>query len=275
MLEVLGNTEFTFQMWSLFTLIVVALIFYANENVPMEVTSVATLVLLLLFFHFFPILDQNDSNLLGADRLLHGFANTALLTVLALLVVGQGMARTGVLEMVARYILRISFGKLWLAVLIALLAVLFISAFLNNIPVVVIFIPILQGIAQRFKVPASKLLMPLSFVAVVGGMTTLVGSGTNLLVSSALIEAGYEEFSFFEFTVLGLVLALTGLLYVILVAPKLLPNRTTLSHRLRERSGQHYIVELAVSADSELIGETITAGDMPGLTGVKLHMIHR
>ena len=275
MLEVLGNTEFTFQMWSLFTLIVVALIFYANENVPMEVTSVATLVLLLLFFHFFPILDQNDNNLLGADRLLHGFANTALLTVLALLVVGQGMARTGVLEIVARYILRISFGKLWLAVLIALLAVLFISAFLNNIPVVVIFIPILQGIAQRFKVPASKLLMPLSFVAVVGGMTTLVGSGTNLLVSSALIEAGYEEFSFFEFTVPGLVLALTGLLYVMLVAPKLLPNRTTLSHRLRERSGQHYIVELAVSADSELIGETITAGDMPGLTGVKLHMIHR
>ena len=150
MFEVLGNTEFSFQMWSLFTLIVVALIFYANENVPMEVTSVATLVLLLLFFHFFPILDQNDNNLLGADRLLHGFANTALLTVLALLVVGQGMARTGVLEIVARYTLRISFGKLWLAVLIALLAVLFISAFLNNIPVVVIFIPILQGIAQRF-----------------------------------------------------------------------------------------------------------------------------
>ena len=225
MLEVLGNTEFTFQMWSLFTLIVVALIFYANENVPMEVTSVATLVLLLLFFNFFPILDQNDNNLLGADRLLHGFANTALLTVLALLVVGQGMARTGALEIVARYILRISFGKLWLAVLIALLAVLFISAFLNNIPVVVIFIPILQGIAQRFKVPASKLLMPLSFVAVVGGMTTLVGSGTNLLVSSALIEAGYEEFSFFEFTVPGLVLALTGLLYVMLVAQKLHPTR--------------------------------------------------
>ena len=145
------------------------------------------------------------------------------------------MARTGVLEIVARYILRISFGKLWLAVLIALLAVLFISAFLNNIPVVVIFIPILQGIAQRFKVPASKLLMPLSFVAVVGGMTTLVGSGTNLLVSSALIEAGYEEFSFFEFTVPGLVLALTGLIYVMLVAPKLLPNRTTRGHRLRYR----------------------------------------
>ena len=129
-------------------------------------TSVATLVLLLLFFHFFPILDQNDNNLLGADRLLHGLANTALLTVLALLVVGQGMARTGVLELVARYILRISFGKLWLAVLIALLAVLVISAFLNNIPVKVIFIPILQGIAQRFKVSASKLLIPLTSGAI-------------------------------------------------------------------------------------------------------------
>ena len=101
-------------------------------------------------------------------------------------------------------------GRLWVAMLITLLTVLLISAFLNNIPVVIIFIPIVQGIAQRFNVPASKLLMPLSFVAVVGGMT-LVGSGTNLLVSNALIESGLDGFSFFEFTLPGLVLAATGL----------------------------------------------------------------
>lgn len=125
-----------------------------------------------------------------------GFANPALLTVLALLVVGQGVVKTGILEIVSRQVLRLSLGRLWIAMLITLLTVLLISAFLNNIPVVIIFIPIVQGIAQRFNVPASKLLMPLSFVAVVGGMTTLVGSGTNLLVSNALIESGLDGFSF-------------------------------------------------------------------------------
>ncbi len=275
MTEILGSAQFTFQMWALFALIAGALIFYANDNIPMEITSVGTLVLLLVFFHIFPIPDQQGKNMLGAERLLHGFANPALLTVLALLVVGQSMVKTGVLEIAARHVLRLSLGRLWVAVLIALVAVLFISAFLNNIPVVVIFIPIMQGIAQRFNISASKLLMPLSFVAVVGGMTTLVGSGTNLLVSSAMIEFGLEGFSFFEFTLPGLVLAGTGLLYVTLVAPKLLPSRTTLSHRLRERSGQHFMVEIFVTAQSKLIDHPIVDGGITELPDMKLRMIHR
>ena len=166
-------------------------------------------------------------------------------------------------------------GKLWIATLISLITVLLISAFLNNIPVVIIFIPIMQGIAQRFHIPASKLLMPLSFVAVVGGMTTLVGSGTNLLVSNALIEAGFEGFTFFEFTLPGLLLAGTGLAYVTIVAPKFLPHRTSLSHRMRERLDQHFMAEISINAGSRLIGQSLGVRMFHELPDINVRMINR
>ena len=191
------NAGMSLEMLFLFGLIVGALFCYASETIPMEVTALGVILILSVFFHFAPIIDANGVNQLPTSKILSGFANPAMLTVLALLVVGQGVVKTGILEIFSRHVLSLSRGRLWIATLISLITVLLISAFLNNIPVVIIFIPIMQGIAQRFHVPASKLLMPLSFVAVVGGMTTLVGSGTNLLVSNALIEAGLPGFSFF------------------------------------------------------------------------------
>ncbi|MGB0747935.1 MAG: SLC13 family permease [Magnetospiraceae bacterium] len=265
----------TFQMWTLFGIITVALVMYARESLPMEVTSLGALAGIMVFFHLFPVADAAGNNLLTPTRLLEGFANPALMTVLALLVVGQGMVRTGILEVAANWVLRIGRGKRWLSVLLALIAVLVISAFLNNIPVVVIFIPIMQSIAQRFDTPASKLMIPLSFAAVVGGMTTLIGSGTNLLVSSSLISLGHRGFDFFEFTVPGVVLAVTGLAYVMIVAPRLLPERTSLSQRMRERGGKHFIVEIAVGANSRLLGAEAVGGLFPGLPNMTLRLVHR
>ena len=257
MTTIIENAGMTFEMMFLFSLIVSALFCYANEKIPMEITALGVVLILLFFFHFFPIIDQNGSNILPSSKILSGFANPAMLTVLALLVVGQGVVKTGILEIFSRHILALSMGRLWIATLISLFTVLLISAFLNNIPVVIIFIPIMQGIAQRFHIPASKLLMPLSFVAVVGGMTTLVGSGTNLLVSNALIEAGFHGFTFFEFTLPGLLLAGTGLAYVTIIAPKFLPHRTSLSHRMRERLDQHFMAEISINAGSRLIGQSL------------------
>ena len=265
----------TFEMMFLFSLIVGALFCYANEKIPMEITALGVVLILLFFFHFFPIIDQEGSNLLPSSKILSGFANPAMLTVLALLVVGQGVVKTGILEIFSRYVLALSMGKLWIATLISLITVLLISAFLNNIPVVIIFIPIMQGIAQRFHIPASKLLMPLSFVAVVGGMTTLVGSGTNLLVSNALIEAGFEGFTFFEFTLPGLLLAGTGLAYVTIVAPKFLPHRTSLSHRMRERLDQHFMAEISINAGSRLIGQSLGVRMFHELPDINVRMINR
>jgi Na+/H+ antiporter NhaD/arsenite permease-like protein len=107
---------------------------------------------------------------------------------------------------------------------LALSAILVVSAVLNNIPVVVIFIPIMQAIAVRLGRRPSRLMMPLSFAAMLGGMTTLIGSSTNLLVSSGLVQLGEAPFGFFDFTVPGLVLAGFGLVYLLTVAPHLLPD---------------------------------------------------
>ena len=275
MTTIIENAGMTFEMMFLFSLIVGALFCYANEKIPMEITALGVVLILLFFFHFFPIIDQNGSNILPSSKLLSGFANPAMLTVLALLVVGQGVVKTGILEIFSRHVLALSMGKLWIATLISLITVLLISAFLNNIPVVIIFIPIMQGIAQRFHIPASKLLMPLSFVAVVGGMTTLVGSGTNLLVSNALIEAGFDGFTFFEFTLPGLLLAGTGLAYVTIIAPKFLPHRTSLSHRMRERLDQHFMAEISINAGSRLIGQSLGVRMFHELPDINVRMINR
>ena len=275
MTTIIENAGMTFEMMFLFSLIVSALFCYANEKIPMEITALGVVLILLFFFHFFPIIDQNGSNILPSSKILSGFANPAMLTVLALLVVGQGVVKTGILEIFSRHMLALSMGKLWIATLISLVTVLLISAFLNNIPVVIIFIPIMQGIAQRFHIPASKLLMPLSFVAVVGGMTTLVGSGTNLLVSNALIEAGFHGFTFFEFTLPGLLLAGTGLAYVTIIAPKFLPHRTSLSHRMRERLDQHFMAEISINAGSRLIGQSLGVRMFHELPDINVRMINR
>ncbi|MDB4857509.1 SLC13 family permease [Alphaproteobacteria bacterium] len=275
MTTIIENAGMTFEMMFLFSLIVGALFCYANEKIPMEITALGVVLILLFFFHFFPIIDQNGSNTLPSSKILSGFANPAMLTVLALLVVGQGVVKTGILEIFSRHVLALSMGKLWIATLISLITVLLISAFLNNIPVVIIFIPIMQGIAQRFHIPASKLLMPLSFVAVVGGMTTLVGSGTNLLVSNALIEAGFDGFTFFEFTLPGLLLAGTGLAYVTIIAPKFLPHRTSLSHRMRERLDQHFMAEISINAESRLIGQSLGVRMFQELPDINVRMINR
>jgi di/tricarboxylate transporter len=275
MTTIIENAGMTFEMMFLFSLIVGALFCYANEKIPMEITALGVVLILLFFFHFFPIIDQNGSNILPSSKILSGFANPAMLTVLALLVVGQGVVKTGILEIFSRHVLALSMDKLWIATLISLITVLLISAFLNNIPVVIIFIPIMQGIAQRFHIPASKLLMPLSFVAVVGGMTTLVGSGTNLLVSNALIEAGFDGFTFFEFTLPGLLLAGTGLAYVTIIAPKFLPHRTSLSHRMRERLDQHFMAEMSINAESRLIGQSLGVCMFHELPDINVRMINR
>ena len=257
-----------FQMWATFAIIAGALLLYISERLPIEITSISVICLLLVFFHFFPVA-VIGGGVIGPGRILRGFSNPALITVLALLVMGQGMVRTGILDRGARLVLGLGRGKLWLSVLVVLSVSIAVSAFLNNIPVVVIFIPVMQAMAARFGEPASRLMIPLSFAAVLGGMTTLIGSSTNLLVNSALIEMGERPFDFFEFSVPGMVLAAVGLVYVFAIAPRLLPDRGRITDQLLPTSGRQFIAEITVSAESEHVGAKASGGffsDLPEMT---------
>ena len=267
--------EPNFHMWVTFAIILAALALYAWERTPMEVTSVGVICVLLLFFHFFPITGDGGANRLEAKRILLGFANPALITVVALLVMGQGMVRTGVLDRGARLVLGLGGGGAWLPLALTLAAVLVVSAFLNNIPVVIIFIPIMQALAARFDQSVSRLMIPLSYAAVLGGMTTLIGSSTNLLVNSALIEMAQRPFAFFDFTVPGLVLAGAGLVYVVFVAPRLLPVRESLAAVLLQGRGKQFIAQITLAADSDLVGKVARGGIFPGLSDMTVRMVQR
>ncbi len=275
MLETTLATDATFQMWAMFAFIIAAFALYATEKFPMEVTSVGIICVLLIFFQIFPVIDQDGTNLLGVDRIIHGFSNPALIAVVSLLIIGQGMVRTGVLDRGAKIVMDLGRGVPWLSIAIILLVAIAVSAFLNNIPVVVILIPVMQAMADRFNRSASKVMIPLSFAAVLGGMTTLIGSGTNLLVIDAMAEMSVKPFNFFDFTVPGLILAAVGLVYLLVVAPRLLPERASLADTLFEGGGKQFISQITISADSKLIGTGAPGGLFVGLPEMTVRMVQR
>ena len=212
-------------MWVVFAVIVAAIVLYAWEWLALEFTSAVVIAALLLFFHFFPVPSNGGANLLDAARLLAGFADPALIAVLSMLVIGQGLVQTGALQRIARAIGALSRRRGRLAIALVLALAMALSGIANNTPIVVVFIPVLQALSERARQSPGKVMIPLSYAAILGGMTTLIGSSTNLLVSGALSEMGEEPFSMFSFTVPGLLAAAIGLAYLVFVAPRLLPVR--------------------------------------------------
>ena len=262
-------------MWAGLAFVMAAVIFYSTEKLPMALVSLGILAGLVLFYTIFPALDEGGRNRLAPTRILEGFANPALIAVMALLVIGQGMVNSRALDQIAGFVARLGDRRPVVSVIGVLSFVLLLSAFLNNTPVVVIFIPIMQALADRFGRSASSVMMPLSFAAILGGMTTLIGSSTNLLVSDALRELGQEPFGFFSFTLPGVVLALTGLVYVVLIAPRFLPRRAAMAYSLVGESGRQFIAQITVGEDSKLVGERAKAGIFPSLKDMTVRMVLR
>lgn len=265
----------TVQIGVVLATIVVGVFFYTTEKVSLELTSLFIVSFLLIFFHLVPVTGQDGRNVLGARALLAGFADPALIAVLALLVVGQGLIQTGALEKPAQVLVRAGGRSPTFAIVISLLAVTLLSGFLNNTPVVVILIPILSAIAERFDRPASSVMMPLSYVAILGGMTTLIGSSTNLLVAGALEGLGMPRIGFFDFTIPGLVLAGVGFIYCIFVVPRLIPDRGSLAGSLVGATGRHFLAEIDVKEGSPLVGMTSVGGFFPNLPEVTVRIIQR
>jgi len=257
-----------------FGAIAVALALYATPRLPLEYSSLFVVCLLLLAFHIFPETGPKGGNLLGPGALLAGFANPALIALLGLIVMGQGLAQTGALDHGARALLRIAGGRTETALVASLLAVLLISGVLNNTPVVVIFIPILQTFASRGGAPPSRSMMVLSFASILGGMTTLIGSSTNLLVSGMLTDLGQPGFGFFDFTLPGLAVALPGLLFALLVVRRLLPERSAAGSS-GIVTGRQFLAQIDIVQGRPLDGLRPAGGFFPDLADVTVHAIRR
>ncbi len=263
-----------FHMWFMLFLTAGAVFAFVREKAPLEVTSVILMTVLLLYGQIFSITDDAGQNLLDPDTILSGFANPSLIAVLALLVMGQGLIHTDSLRFLTNLLVFKSQRLAWISVILILVFVMVLSAFMNNTPLVIIAIPIIQSLLNASQTPASRIMMPLSFVAILGGMTTLVGSSTNLLVSSTMVELGYAPLGFFDFFIPGSILAGVGFVYVMLVLPRTLPNRASIKDELVGTETE-YVAELDIADDSKLIGEKAEDGKFASLRDMNVKLIQR
>ncbi|MCH2111546.1 MAG: SLC13 family permease [Planctomycetes bacterium] len=198
-----------------------------------------------------------ETQLIGAEEALSFLANPAVVMIAALYVVGEGLARTGALEFLARGMMRATGPRPRRMILFIGLVAGLMSAFLNNTGVVVTFIPVIVGIAQKTGIPASRLMMPLAFSCGLGGMVTLVGTSTNLLVSGvASEEFAAAPIGMFEMAPIGLAALGLGVLFLALFTKKLLPKRHSLAAMMESTGMREYVTELEIRENSPLVGRT-------------------
>ncbi len=256
-----------------FLVLALTVVLYASERFSIEIVALGSVVAFMAIFTIFPVA-VGDKPIVPSD-LLTGFSNSALITVICLLIIGQGLFQTDALEKPAQAIVRWSRGRSQLAYVPVLLAVALLSAFLNNTPVVVMFLPILSAVAATMGQSSSRVLMPLSFLAILGGMTTLIGSSTNLLVANFAAQTSGLEIGFFSFTPLGLILAGVGALYVLFVMPRLLRARKTMAEEIQGSSGKQFIAQINITYGHPLVGVEAVSGMFPALKDMTVRLVQR
>ncbi len=201
----------------------VALFLFTRDRIPLETSSLIILILLVAGFHFFPYVSGDAS--LGPAQFFAGFGNEALITICALMIVGKALETTGALQPLATIV-----GKAWsarplLALLVTLVAGAILSAFMNNTPIVVLLMPILVGVSLRVRFPVSGVMLPMGLATIIGGMSTTIGTSTNLLVVGISEDLGLPSFGMFDFAAPAAIVGGVGILFLWLIAPRLLPDR--------------------------------------------------
>ena len=268
MFEIVNIVAQNFHMYFVFCMIILSIIAYSCEYLVMENISISVIVVLILFFTIFPILDDNGKNILSYKILLRAFSNPALITVSSLLIIGHVVTISGALNLLGNLILRgtARFSVPNTGPIIAIICACCVSAFMNNTPVVLIFIPILAHITKEIQGSQSKVMIPLAYATSLGGMTTLLGNSTNLLIAEKVIDLGYSEISIFEFFYPGLLLCTVGLIYVIFIARYFLPDR-----EVDTGSGiynKEFCAEFVITESSKLCGKTMK--EVSNLLGIEI-----
>jgi di/tricarboxylate transporter len=204
-------------------LIVVALFLFTRDRLPLETTSLSVLIILVAGFQLFPY--ESDGVPLGPAQFLAGFGNEALIAICALMMVGKALETTGALQPLATIVSHTWSTRPLLALLFTLVTVAILSAFINDTPIVVLMIPILVGISLRAKFPVSGVMLPMGLATIIGGMSTTIGTSTNLLVVGIAEDSGLARIGMFDFMLPVLLVGGVGLVFLWLVAPRLLPDR--------------------------------------------------
>ncbi|WP_375691075.1 SLC13 family permease [Pseudooceanicola sp. LIPI14-2-Ac024] len=240
------------------SVVVMMFILFVREIYPTEVVAMAGASLMVLL------------GLLPYERALMVMSNPAPWTIAAMFIVMGAMVRTGALEGFTKMAEQRAATHPRSAIAGLLAFVVVCSAFVNNTPVVVVMIPIFVQISRRLNRPASKLLIPLSYFAIMGGTLTLIGTSTNLLVDGVARARGLDPFGIFEVTPLGVVVVIWGALYLALVGRWLLPERSSMANLLSDRSRMKFFTEAVIPPESNLVGREATGVQLFKREGVRL-----
>ena len=238
-------------------------VFFVMEILPIEVTAMGAIGILLLF------------NVLTWQEAISGFSNAAVITIGAIFIMSRALVKTGFLEVFADFLAKKGGNRKWLTIFIFLLTVSIISGFINNTAAVAIFIPLGIDLCQRFRISPTKVLLPLSYAAIFGGTLTLIGTSTNLVVSSIMEEMNMAPFSMFEFTKLGLIFLVLGTLYNMIISKWFMPSRSIISSLTRKYHMGSFLTEFKVGEDSPLIGNAYKDLDISQKYNLQVYKIIR
>ncbi|MEO8649689.1 MAG: SLC13 family permease [Acidobacteriota bacterium] len=228
-----------------FGVAICAVILFVTEKLSVDLIALLVMASLLIL------------GIIKSDEAIAGFSNKATVTVAAMFVLSAGLFKTGAVSYLARLTTVVFKKNYWLGLVTVMVSVAFFSAFINNTPVVAVFIPILLGVAKEIKASASKLLMPMSFASMFGGVCTLIGTSTNILVSSIAEEKGQPPFAMFEIAPLGLIMFSVGMIYLLVIGIRLIPDRRHEGDLIESFDLQEYITEVVLLEDAPSGGQPI------------------
>lgn len=250
-------------------LLLVTLVLLIGEWIAVDLVAIGILVGLMA------------TGLLSPGQAVAGFANPAVITVGAMFLLSQGLVRTGAVEALGRRVLALARGQIRLALLVVTGIVALSSAFINNTPVVVLFVPVILGMGCRLGVSPSKFLIPISYASILAGTCTLIGTSTNIIVSDLSAQLGYGRLSMFEMARVGLPLAAAGLAFLLAAAPRLMPDLANPTCELEDQPKRRYLAEMVVPRGSRLVGADPCGGlaaKYPGIEVLELirytHIFH-
>ena len=241
-------------MLAVFAIVLVALVLFATEPVPIDITAIGIMVSLMVLGADGPL----NLTQISAAAGLSGFSSSATLTVLAMFILSAGVQRTGIIHILGARAVKFTKESLsrQLAATVGLVGP--ISGFINNTAAVAILLPMVTDLAHEGKTSPSKLLIPLSYASMFGGMLTVIGTSTNILASDIFARIQGRPFDMFEFTALGVLVSIAGVIYLMTVGRYLLPERIRAADDLTEEFGMaDYLTEVVVREDSPIVGQTI------------------
>jgi len=244
-------------------ILIIAVILLITEWIPMEVTALLSLGAVTL------------TGLVTPAEALSGFSNPAVITVWAVFILSGGLTRTGVANAIGNFVLRLSGSSETRMIIVIMLSAGVLSAIMNNVAVAALLLPVVMDIARHTGSTPSRLLMPLAYGSLLGGLTTQIGTPPNILVSEALREAGLKSFTFFDFTPVGLAILLCGIAFMVFIGRRFLPRRDVAKESTRNKTigwGNQYdldeqLFNIRIPPDSMLINKTLAESRLGSALG--------